>query len=385
MVLVPMKSTFVIRKIMKKTEKMKRVKWIHLLLVAVLFFAACSDDNKDPVDPTPDPETKELIAAMDLSQLPEIELSNPTFYDLDNNAKDFLNIVKENGVNTVRLRLWVDPENEHSGFNEVKTFANQLRAKGFAIWLTVHYSDTWADPGQQSKPARWSNISYPALKDSVYAYTQKIMTEISPDYIQIGNEINSGFLHPEGNIQNQTFQFLELMEKGIQAVRDNSSTTEIMIHYAGINNADWFFNVVRNLDYDMIGLSYYPIWHGKSLTSLKTTMTNLSETFNKEIVLAETAYPFTLDWNDWTNNIVGQNDQLILPDYPATETGQQQFIERIKQISFDEVEKGRGFCYWGAELIAWKGPEATDASPWENQAVFDFDNKALPVLSVFGE
>jgi arabinogalactan endo-1,4-beta-galactosidase len=368
-----------------KTEKTKQLKLIYLLLVAVLFFTSCSDDNNDPVDPTPDPETKELISAMDLSQLPEIELTNPTFFDLENNAKDFLDIVKENGMNTVRLRLWVNPENEHSAFNEVKTFSGKLKAKGFDIWLTVHYSDTWADPGQQNKPERWSSISYSALKDSVYSYTQKIITEIAPDYIQIGNEINSGFLHPEGNIQDQTFQFLELMEQGIRAVRDNSSATKIIIHYAGLNNADWFFNVVRNLDYDMIGLSYYPIWHGKSLTSLKTTLTNLSQTFNKEIVLAETAYPFTLDWNDWANNIVGQDDQLILPDYPATETGQQQFIERIKQISFEEVEKGRGFCYWGAELIAWKGPEAPDASPWENQAVFDFNNKALPVLSVFGE
>lgn len=364
---------------------MKQIILSYLLLLALFIFAACSDDSNDPDDPTPEPETKELIAAMDLSQLPEIELANPTFYDFNGNEKDFLSIVKDNGVNTVRLRLWVDPENEHSGFNEVKTFSDELKSKGFDIWLTVHYSDTWADPGQQNKPARWSDISYSALKDSVYAYTDKIMMEISPDYIQIGNEINPGFLHPEGNIQNQTFQFLELMEQGIKAVRDNSSTTKIIIHYAGLDNADWFFNVVRNLDYDIIGLSYYPIWHGKSLANLENTMTTLSETFNKEIVLAETAYPFTLDWNDWTNNIVGQNDQLILPDYPATKTGQHQFIERIRQISFDEVEKGRGFCYWGAELIAWKGTEATNASPWENQAVFDFENKALPVLSVFGE
>ncbi|QIA09296.1 glycoside hydrolase family 53 protein [Draconibacterium halophilum] len=363
---------------------MKSIRLVLLLLPALLFFAACSDNNNEPADPTLLPETKELIAAMDLSQLPEIELTNPTFYNHNNNTKDFLDIIKANGVNTVRLRLWVDPGNEHSAFNEVKTFAKQLKSKGFDIWLTVHYSDTWADPGQQTKPARWSNISYAALKDSVYDYTQKIVTGISPDYIQLGNEINSGFLHPDGNISDQTFQFLELMEQGIQAVRDISSTTKIMIHFAGIDNADWFFNVVRNLDYDMIGLSYYPIWHGKNLTSLKTTMTNLSETFNKEIVLAETAYPFTLEWNDWTNNIVGQEDQLILPDYPATKTGQQQFMERIKQITFDEVDKGRGFCYWGAELIAWKGPEATDASPWENQAVFDFNNKALPVLTVFG-
>ena len=111
-------------------------------------------------------------------------------------------------------------------------------------------------------------------------------------------------------------------------------------------------------------------------------MTSLSQTYGKEIVIAETAYPFTLEWNDWTNNIVGLEEQLILPDYPATEQGQRNFISAIKDIS-KETEKGIGFCYWGAELISWKGNQATDASPWENQAVFNFQNKALPVLEVF--
>jgi arabinogalactan endo-1,4-beta-galactosidase len=111
-------------------------------------------------------------------------------------------------------------------------------------------------------------------------------------------------------------------------------------------------------------------------------MQYLSETHNKEILIAETAYPFTLQWNDWTNNIVGSNEQLILPEYPATIEGQRKFIRQIKTLT-KEVENGIGFCYWGAELISWKGNQSTDASPWENQAVFDFDNKALPVLSEF--
>ncbi len=98
-------------------------------------------------------------------------------------------------------------------------------------------------------------------------------------------------------------------------------------------------------------------------------------------MIAETAYPFTLTWNDFTNNIVGKEDQLILPEYPATKEGQATYIRKIIR-SVKEI-KGLGVCYWGAELIAWKGPKAVDGSPWENQALFDFDNHALPVLEVF--
>ena len=139
---------------------------------------------------------------------------------------------------------------------------------------------------------------------------------------------------------------------------------------------------ISNVDYDIIGLSYYPIWHGKSLIDLKNAMQTLGQTHNKEVVIAETAYPFILSWNDYTNNIVGLDNHLILPDYPASPVGQKAFIKEIKSIMVD-LSKGIGFCYWGAELIAWKGNQATDASPWENQALFDFQNQALPVLNEF--
>lgn len=111
-------------------------------------------------------------------------------------------------------------------------------------------------------------------------------------------------------------------------------------------------------------------------------MQRLIQTYQKDILIAETAYPFTLDWNDWTNNIVGSEEQLILPEYPATAEGQKAFIKQIKTLS-KEVDNGIGFSYWGAELIAWKGSQSKEASPWENQALFDFDNRALPVLSEF--
>lgn len=350
------------------------------IFITLLIFTSC---NKDDVNtPVQDSENSTFISAADISSYPEILDSNLMFYDEQGNQNDFLTILKNNGINTIRLRLWVNPSNEHSGFNEVKQFSNTLRTNGFKTWLTLHYSDTWADPAHQETPAQWQGINFSQLKDSVYSYTEKVMTEIQPNYIQIGNEINTGLLHPYGHILNEFEQFIELMDTAIVAVRTNTTDTKIILHFAGIEGSDWFFNQVNVLDYDIIGLSFYPIWHGKSLNNLQTQMQNLSQTHNKKILIAETAYPFTLEWNDLTNNIVGLDEQLILPEYPATPEGQRNFIKQIKSLT-KELENGIGFCYWGSELIAWKGNQSIDASPWENQALFDFNNKALPVLREF--
>lgn len=356
----------------------KPLKFSFFLIFLVIFSCEKSQISQ------PDSLIKntEFISAVDISTYPEISGFDPVFYDLNGEPQKFLSILKENGVNTIRLRLWVNPKNNHSGLSEVRQFSKTLRDKGFKIWLTLHYSDTWADPGHQEIPLQWQGKGFPALKDSLYAYTEKVIRTISPEYIQIGNEINSGLLHPYGDISQNLEQFKELMKSGIAAVRKNSADTEIILHFAGIEGSDWFFDQVRRLDYDIIGISYYPVWHGKSLDHLHTHLNLLSETKGKKIVIAETAYPFTLSWNDWTNNIVGLEEQLILPEFPATANGQKAFIRALKQI-IQEIEKGVGFCYWGAELIAWKGNQAKDGSDWENQALFDFQNRSLPVLLEF--
>jgi arabinogalactan endo-1,4-beta-galactosidase len=248
------------------------------------------------------------------------------------------------------------------------------------VWLSVHFSDTWADPGNQAKPAAWNGISFSRLKDSVSVYTKKIVTEINPDYIQIGNEINSGFLFPEGSLNNLN-QLKELLTAGTQAVRANAPNCKIMLHCAGYDVADYFFSTLSSIDYDIMAVSYYPIWHGKDLNQLKTVLTNLSSSKNKPVVIAEVAYPFTFDYNDFTNNIIGDNSQII-STYPATREGQKNFLLQVKNI-INAIPRGVGFCYWGAEWISMYGPTATNGSSWENQALWGFDNKALPVIGVF--
>lgn len=364
---------------MCESRKM-RSGFILITLLFSLFLMSCEKEKeKPPYIPQPEVEDT-LIRGADLSFLPEIEAEETKFYNLNGKEASPLTILADAGMNTVRVRLWHTPAGMHSNLAEVKAFGRKIKEQGLKLWITVHYSDTWADPGHQYKPEAWKNLNPETLNDSIYDYTTRVVRALDPDYIQIGNEINSGFLWPEGNTSNPV-QFLKMLASGCKAVRDNSEDCQIMLHYAGYDGADEFFNLVKTIDYDLIGISYYPIWHGKSLPLLQSSIRVLAEKYRKKLVIAETAYPFSLQWNDWTNNILGEASQLI-PTIPASPEGQQTFLEEIRRIS-ESKPLLSGFCYWGAEWIAFRGPEAETGSSWENQALFDFNNKALPALSAF--
>ena len=356
------------------------MKKLLFLLMFISLFVSCQDDTVN--ETSENQYTSSIISGVDISDYPKVSSYNPTFYDENNNEIGFINSLIQNGVNTIRLRLWVNPVDESSSLDEVKEFSNELKSLGFKIWVTPHFSDTWAHPGQQQTPSDWSSLSFEELKNQVYTYTSQIMSEINPDYIQIGNEINTGILFPHGRIADNQDQFVELVNEGVNAVRNSSTNAKIILHCAGFESSNWFFNIVNQVDYDIIGISYYPWWHGKSLDDLQNQLSSLSINFEKEILIAETSYPFTLGWNDWTNNNVGLEEHLILPEYPASPQGQKDFIRDIKNLVF-EVNNGIGFCYWGADRIAWDGETSTNGSTWENQAVFDFENKELPVLQEF--
>jgi arabinogalactan endo-1,4-beta-galactosidase len=352
-------------------------------LLGMFFSCSANDTNETPIVEPPVAEDT-FIRAADISFLPEIESSGTILYN-NTKAEDMLTTLKTAGCNAVRIRLWKNPSNGHSGMTEVKALAARVKKAGMKVWLTVHYSDTWADPAVQTIPAEWKNLSFTDLKTAVATYTSTIITEINPDIIQIGNEINSGLLWPQGHLINQEVQCLALLSAASATIRTKAPNTKIMIHYAGVKASDtnWFFNKIKSVDYDYIGLSYYPIWHGKDLEVVKTTINTLGKTYNKKVIIAETAYPFTLGYNDWTNNIVGLDSQLV-SGYPATPDGQKSFVMAIKTV-VKESEYGLGFAYWGGEWISFKGNQAANGSTFENQAFYDFNNKALPVLQVFNK
>lgn len=346
---------------------------IPIFLLALI--GACKED-----DVPPDPPGPVEIRGADLSLLPEVRQSGLEFFNLAGQPEDMLLTLKNTGLNTVRLRLWKDPGSPVSGFESVSSLSREIKSAGMKTLLSVHYSDTWADPGRQTKPAAWENAGLAALHDSVYQYTLKILREIKPDFIQIGNEINNGFLWPEGS-STDLQQMKQLLETAIRAVRESGEPSRIIIHYAGYAGADAFFSGLSGLDYDLIGISYYPFWHGKDTALLRNSLGMLAEQTGKPVLIAETAYPFSLGWNDWTHNIIGLENQL-LPGFSATPESQKEFLSMIRKMML-EIPGGAGFCYWGAEWVSYQGPEATNGSPWENQALWDFDRRALPVLQVF--
>lgn len=368
---------------------MKHIYYLFSLLVFSLILISCSssddDQNISENENTEEQEPVEVdfYRSADMSFLPEAEREGAVYLDRNGDPEDALVTLKNAGANAIRIRLWKDPEGMTSSFEEVKAFAERVKQEDMQVWLTVHYSDTWADPGEQQTPAAWQGLSFEELKSAFKAYTLEIMTEIQPDIFQIGNEINSGFMHPQGNINSNSGQFKDLLSSASQTIRELNSETKLMLHFAGLDGSEWFFNQVSGIDYDLIGISYYPIFHGTNLQNLENTIESLGSTHTKPVVLAEIAYPFTLGYNDFTNNIVGLEEHMV-DGYPATPNSQKNYLVKLKSI-LKQSEYGKGFAYWGTEWIAYRGDEATDGSSWENQALWDFDNKALPAMEVFNK
>lgn len=346
------------------------------MALALALALAC---ERQPV-PAPAAPTPLPIRGADLSMLPALRASGLRLLDRQGRPADPLRVLRDAGATTIRLRLWVDPADGVSAYPAVSALAREVEELGMDVMLCVHYSDTWADPGQQHTPARWQNLELDALADSLYSYTRRVVEGIRPRYVQIGNEINNGMLWPQGHAQNG--EALELLlARAAKAVREARTGSQILLHYAGHRGAQDFFERLGAIDHDLIGLSYYPIWHGPSLDSLGMALQGLSRRHGKGVMVVETSYAFSLGWNDWTGNIIGAEAQL-LPSFAATPKGQRDFLAAVLQ-QVRRATQPAGFCYWGGEWVSFAGPQSTEGSSWENQALWDFEGRALMVLDNF--
>lgn len=353
---------------------------VLFLILVLLFIFSCSQESINEENL----EDSYKYRAVDISFYPEIRETDASYFDADGKKVELLHVLKERGINTIRIRLWVNPEKKHSGLEEVSKFAKEVKNKGLHVWLCVHYSDHWADPGKQKCPADWEGLSFSDLKVKFADYTAEILDKTQPDIFQIGNEINPGFIFPYGNRFEHPNQFLQLLDTASNIIRANMPSTKIMIHYAGIRGALDFYKNIENIDFDIAGISYYPYWHGKSLDSLESCLQSLRAQNSCDVLIAETAYPFTLKWADQTNNIIGLEEQII-PSIPASPQGQKDFIQSLVDMQKNLGEYAIGIAYWAPEWIAFQGEESSSGSPWENQALFDFDHRELPALSVLGQ
>jgi len=313
-----------------------------------------------------------------------------------------LDILVKHGVKWVRIRVWNDPYTQsgipYGGCNcdpeRVSKFAVEAKKRELKLLINLHYSDWWADPGRQIKPKAWANLSFTELVNVVYEWTYSLISYLNqlgakPDIVQVGNEINNGFLWPDGSVENWD-GFVVLLKSAIRAIREASPETRIAIHLAGVNADfyEYFFSrlSVSGVEYDIIGVSYYPYYHG-SLSRLRQFLKRISQRFSdKEILVLETAYAWTLEDADGYPNIFGLREHEITGGYKASIQGQASYLRDLVEIVYTETRgKGIGVFYFGAMWIPVKGAgwKIGEGNPWENQAFFDFNGNALPSLSVF--
>ena len=362
---------------------------------------------------------------MDISTLLEVEKCGGKFYD-KGQEREVLSILKDYDVNAVRIRLWNDPYSEEgepygAGTNDFKSvveLSKRAKEKGFDILLDYHYSDFWADPGKQFVPKAWRGYSVEELERAVYEYTKKTLLALKeerllPDMVQVGNELSNVLLWPYGKVPEYD-NIARFVSAGIRAVKEVSDMALaegiisekilIMIHLDnGGNNAlyrEWFDNYIkRGEDFDIIGLSYYPFWHG-TFDMLQNNMHDIAQRFGKELIIAEVSMGHTMeDYAEYEKLAPEQRKGMATRpalvekiEYPMTLEGQKEFMKELfRRIASVPEGKGRGYFYWEPAWIPVPGSGwATECSlkymedkgpcgnEWANQALFDYKGNALP-------
>ncbi len=301
----------------------------------------------------------------DISLLTKYEEHGAIYYN-ENGTRvtNVLGYLKDTGLNAMRVRLFVDPskadaEDQGEGVCQdldfVMALGQRIKAAGFNLLLDIHYSDTWTDPGQHSTPSSWTVTS--ALADSVYDYTKRVLNAMiaagaRPDFIQVGNEVTYGMMWPTGhcypngnNYGSGTFAtFASYLMRGIQACREVCPAAKVVVHteMGRASNVTSFYATLNNYttDYDIIGLSYYPYWHG-DLTVLNNLLTTLETTYpTKKIQIVETGYPHAYYPTGATYDL-----QSI---WPATEAGQKAFTEQLV-ATLNAHSNVNGLYWWFPE------------------------------------
>jgi arabinogalactan endo-1,4-beta-galactosidase len=335
------------------------------------------------------------IQGADISHLTKNEDFGAVYRDASGRPGDAVRILRSNGVNYARLKVWVDPADGYNSKARVLAMAKRTRAVGMRLLVDFHYSDAWADPGKQNKPAAWASLPFDELRQALYDHTYDVLSALRAqgtpaDMAQVGNEINGGLLWPDGRWDNWD-GLAALLVAGSTAVKDASPSTKVVLHLAeGGNNGGhrwWFDNAVaRGVPFDVIGVSHYVYWHG-TLGALQANLFDLSARYGKPIALVETAYGFTLAENDHETNIFNASLEQA-GGYPATPQGQADALRDMFNV-VAAVPGTLGVFYWEPTWTAvdgagWDPADPSSGDGWENQAVFDYSGRALPALRVFG-
>lgn len=364
----------------------------------------------------------EPIRGVDLSSILAVENAGVTFCNEYGRKQDIFRTLSEHGVNYIRVRVWNEPYdsrgNSYGGGNcDLYTAAEIGRraAKyGMKLLVDIQYSDFWADPEKQTRPKYWIQHDHETLKGEIYKYTAWVLETISKaggniGMVQVGNETNCFFCG-----ETDMYKICDLFASGDQAIRDFDRSVLIAHHFANPSTGSyaWYAQVMDecNLDYDVFATSYYPYWHGTT-ENLTTVLKEIADTYNKYVMVAETAYPYTSEDGDTFGNAVSEDSDSAVFRYDISVEGQAQCLTDVFQAVANVGEKGIGVFYWepawlGVNGISWEEQSslwkkygsgwATDyaaeydasvtgagGSSYDNQALFDFEGNSLQSLQVF--
>lgn len=336
-------------------------KVIVFIIAASLFF--CCSCNKDKAGNTPDPQpsTTTFTKGADVSWLTEMEAAGKKFYNSAGTEQDLLLILKNQGMNTIRLRVWVNPANTWNNKADVVAKAVRAKNQGLRVMIGFHYSDTWADPGQQAKPLAWASQDINALKVSLASHTTDVLNAlktagVTPEWVQVGNETNDGMLWPEGKASTSMGNFAQLVNAGYDAVKAVFPSAKVIVQVSNGFNNDlfrWLFDGLKNngAKWDVIGMSLYPgttNWSTLNAQCL-ANMNDMVSRYDKEVMVVEVG----MSW-----------DQAA-----ATKAFLDDLIFKTKSVTGN---KGLGVLYWEPESYG----------NWQSYTLGAFDNSGKPTIAL---
>ncbi|ATC66034.1 arabinogalactan endo-1,4-beta-galactosidase [Nibricoccus aquaticus] len=363
------------------------------------FVAAClfllSPAFADAQAMSPAGMTVGFVSGADISALAVVEARGAVFRG-ETGPVDGLKQLRSAGFDCFRLRLFVAPDHQGIVTNDLEytlALARRVKASGARFMLDLHYSDTWADPAKQFKPAAWEKLPFDELVGAVREYTRLTLARfiaegLTPEYVQIGNEITNGLLWPDGRVEfREAHDFeawvrlarvlragFEGFEAAVVSAKIPRPKTIVHIESTGdVARTSWWLKHASDagLPFDIVGLSYYPEWHG-GIASLRETLTAVAEGFKKPVMVVETAYPWKLD-SHWE----GKKNL----DWPLTPDGQKQFLSEVNQAVRDLPDGlGAGVCWWHPESVEVQGLQAWLGG---SCALFDGAGALLPAAKIF--
>lgn len=336
-------------------------------------------------------EKRTFCKGMDISFLPQCLDEGMQVADMDGTPMEPFTLLKKYGINSIRLRIWVNPENEpYSGgycsLEHTLKMAKQVVENGMGFMLDFHYSDFWADPGKQKKPKAWEGLNREELEEKVYTYTRDTLLAFEaqgtlPEIVQIGNEIRSGLIFPEGELPDYQ-GMVRLINAGIRGARSvaDKYRMRVMIHLDQGGRYSWLHQWFEGAfaagleDFDVIGLSYYPFWHGTYL-DIKASMEQLIKDYHKPIMIVETAYA----WRKSKRGFI-DDEQIRIGGLEASPLGQKQNLELVMYLLSQLPDHmGQGIYYWEPICV----PKPSIGGWAENMGLLDETGRAMEGITAY--